>query len=314
MEHMQPFNWGVAGTTERLRAFADDLYHAVHPHRLAAIVGEEEALDFPGAAIVPDLDGLLQAGIDAVYLATPFPLHYQQVARCLKQRVPVLCERPIAENAGQLKSLMQLAEEHHTFMMEAMWIRFLPSVKKVLSIVSSGTVGEVVSVKAAISPRAPGRVAPGAENFSVALVELGLYPVFLATLFLGKPEYVQATGKGPASGKTEYFSAFLSYRAGQYAFLETSLAPGASSVVIQGEGGRVCVRNPWSPKPEGIEVDLLDGTKVLHRSEWPGVGLHFELDEVAACVRQGQIESPLYCHHFMLDVLHTMDAIRTQLL
>ena len=111
----------------------------------------------------------------------------------------------------------------------------------------------------------------------------------------------------------EYFSAFLSYRAGEYAFLETSLTLGASEAVIQGDRGRVCVRNPWSPKPEGIEVDLLDGTKVLHRSEWPGLGLHFELDEVANCVPHRQIESPLYCHHFMLDVLHTMDAIRTQL-
>lgn len=310
---MQPFNWGVAGSTERLRAFADDLHHATHPHHLAAIVGAEEALDFPGTAIVPDLEGLLHAGVDAVYLATPYSLHYEQVARCLQQRVPVLCERPIVENAGQLKTLMQLAEVHHTFMMEAMWIRFLPSVKKILSIVSGDTIGEVVSVKASISPKTPRH---GAQSEGVApagLVELGVYPVFLATLFLGKPEYVQATGKGPASGKTEYFSAFLSYRAGQYAFLETSLTLGSSEAVIQGDRGRVCVRNPWSPKPEGIEVDLLDGTKVLHRSEWPGLGLHFELDEVANCVRQQQIESPLYCHHFMLDVLHTMDAIRTQL-
>jgi scyllo-inositol 2-dehydrogenase (NADP+) len=310
---MQPFQWGVVGSTERIRALADDLQYAVHPHRLAALVGAEEALDFPGATIVPDLEGLLRAGIDAVYLATPFTLHYHQVARCLQQHVPVLCERPIAENAGQLKTLMQLAEVHHTFMMEAMWIRFLPSVKKLLSIISSGTVGEVVSVKASISPKTPRHSAPQEGSTPAGLVELGVYPVFLATLFLGKPEYVQATGKGPQSGKAEYFSAFLSYRAGQYAFLETSLTLGASEAVIQGDRGRVCVRNPWSTKPEGIEVDLLDGTKVLHRSEWPGLGLHFELDEVATCARQGQIESPLYCHHFMLDVLHTMDAIRTQL-
>jgi predicted dehydrogenase len=179
--------------------------------------------------------------------------------------------------------------------------------------VSSGTIGEVTTVKASISPRTVDLSQQTAEERLSTLMELGSYPVFLATLFLGKPEYVQATGKVAASGKRELFSAFLSYREGQYSFLETNLSLGISSALVQGDKGSVLVRNPWSPKPEGIEVDLLDGTRVLHRSEWPGLGLHFELDEVASSVRQGLTESPLFCHHFMLDVVHTVDAIRTQL-
>jgi predicted dehydrogenase len=262
---------------------------------------------------VADLERLLQAGVDAVYIATPLSQHYHQVHQCLLHGVPVLCERPITENAGQLKSLMQLSADTNTFMMEAMWIRFLPSVKKILSVISSGTIGDVVSVKASISPKLIDRGEQNAQESLATLLELGIYPVFLATLFLGKPEYVQATGRLQAGGKRDMFSAFLSYREGQYAFLETSLTLGTSSAVIQGDGGSLLVRNPWTPKPEGIEVDLLDGTKVLHRADWPGTGLHFELEEVAACVRRGEIESPLYCHHFMLDVLHTLDAIRIQL-
>jgi scyllo-inositol 2-dehydrogenase (NADP+) len=308
----QPFNWGVMGAAEKVQAFADDLPYATHFHRLKAVVGGE-GLELPGATVVSSLDQLLQSGIDAVYIATAFNQHYEQVVQCLEAGVPVLCERPIALNAGQLQRLMQLSADNGTFMMEAMWIRFLPSIKKILSIVSSGTIGEVVSVKASISPRFSDRSTQTAEERLATLMEIGSYPVFLATLFLGKPEYVQATGKVAASGKRELFAAFLSYRQGQYSFLEMNLNLGISSAHIQGDKGSVLIRNPWSPKPEGIEVDLLDGTKVLHRSEWPGMGLHFELDEVAACVRKRVTESPLFCHHFMLDVVHTVDAIRTQL-
>lgn len=313
MEGTQPFRWGVFGTKEKVQAFAADLQHAADGHVLAAMVAEASVPEPPGVAVVADLERLLQAGIDAVYLATPWREHYHQVQQCLVHGMPVLCERPVAGNAGQLRSLMQLAADTNTFMMEAMWIRFLPTVKKMLSIISSGTIGEVVSVKASVGPKFLDRGGQTAEQSLGTLLELGAYPVFLATLFLGKPEYVQAMGKLPASGVRDTFSAFLSYREGQYAFLETSFTLGTSTAVIQGDKGSLRIRNPWSAKPEGIEVDLLDGTRVVHRSEWPGTGLHFELEEVAACVRQGQIESPLYCHHFMLDVLHTLDAIRVQL-
>jgi scyllo-inositol 2-dehydrogenase (NADP+) len=313
MEGMQPFRWGVFGPAGKVKAFAGDLQYAGSSPVLAALVADEEVGELPGVAQVADLERLLQAGVDAVYLATPWREHYHQVRQCLLHGVPVLCERPIAENGGQFKNLMQLSADTNTFMMEAMWIRFLPSIRKILSVVSAGTIGDVVSVKASINPKTINKSGHDAEATLATLMELGAYPVFLATLFLGKPEYVQAAGKLLPGKKRDTFSAFLSYRQGQYAFLETGLTLGTSSAVIQGDKGSLVIRNPWSAKPEGIEVDLVDGTKVLHRSDWPGMGLQYELDEVAACVRRGAIESPLYCHHFMLDVLHTLDAIRVQL-
>ena len=313
MEGMQAFRWGVFGGADKVKAFAADLPHASGGHMMAALVAAEGMPELAGTAHVADLERLLQAGVDAVYLATPWREHYAQVRQCLLHGVPVLCERPVAENAGQLRALMQLSVDTGTFMMEAMWIRFLPSIKKILSVISSDTIGEVVSVKASVSPKSFDKSGLNAEGRLATLVELGVYPVFLATLFLGKPEYVQATGKLLPGGRRDNFSAFLSYRQGQYAFLETGLTQSGSSAVIQGDKGSLIIRNPWSPKPEGIEVDLLDGTKVLHRSDWPGTGLHFEIEEVAACVRRGEAESPLYCHHFMLDVMHTLDAIRVQL-
>ena len=118
MEGIQPFRWGVFGSAGRIKAFAGDLQHAAGSHVLAALVAKDDLPELSGVAHVADLERLLQAGVDAVYIATPWREHYHQVRQCLQHGVPVLCERPVAENAGQLKSLMQLSEDTNTFLME----------------------------------------------------------------------------------------------------------------------------------------------------------------------------------------------------
>jgi scyllo-inositol 2-dehydrogenase (NADP+) len=312
---MDQFKWGIVGSLEKARAFAADLPNTSGQHLLYAFVptaGEGEKMDVPHT--YNDLQELLQSEVDAIYVASPYMQHYAQVKQCLLHGKPVLCERPVAASADELKHLMQLSEHNHVFMMEAMWIRFLPSIKKVLSIISSGAIGEIISVKASVSYKPSDGAQAMLNSGGGALFELGIYPVFLSTLLLGKPEYVQATGKLKEGGDNDFFSAFLSYEGGQYAFIETTkLFRGTSAATITGDKGAIQIKNPWSVKPEGIEVDFFDGTKVLHKSEWEGYGLQFELDEVYECVQNNEIESQLYCHHFSLDVLETMDSIRSQL-
>jgi scyllo-inositol 2-dehydrogenase (NADP+) len=312
---MDDLKWGIIGSVEKAHAFTADLPFANHPHVLAALLTIDNApAQYPGVEVYNDLYQFLQADTDAVYIASPYAMHYAQVKQCLLHGKAVLCERPIAQSADELQHLMQLSEHNHTFMMEAMWLRFMPSIKKVLSVISSGAIGEIVSVKATLNYKSNSNEDFRQNEGGGALFELGTYPVFLCTLLLGKPEYVQATGRVQANGEDDFFSAFLSYENGQYGFIETSkIGRGDSSATIMGEKGSIQIKNPWNTKPEGIEVDFFDGTKVLHKSEWEGEGLYYELDEVYESLQQGAIESQLYCQHFSLDVMQSLDDIRRQL-
>lgn len=312
---MEQFKWGIIGSEEKAKKFLADLPNTAGQHVLHALVlPDAKSADWPQVPeVFSSFNNLLGSDVDAIYIATPFEQHYAQVKQCILHGIPVLCERPIAANSTELKHLIDLSEHNRVFMMEAMWIRFLPSIKKVLSVISSGAIGEITSVKASVSYKQTDADYL-LHHSNEALFELGLYPVFLSTLLLGKPEYVQAKGKLKEGGESDFFSAFLSYEGGQYAFIETTkLVRGTSSATITGDKGSIQIKNPWSAKPEGIEVDFFDGTKVLHKSEWEGYGLQFELNEVYECVQNGEIESQLYCHHFSLDVLETMDEIRNQL-
>lgn len=64
--------------------------------------------------------------VDAIYIATPNALHYENCKLCLEHGKHVLCEKPFTINAEQAKELYALAEKKQLFIMEAFWIRFLP--------------------------------------------------------------------------------------------------------------------------------------------------------------------------------------------
>jgi predicted dehydrogenase len=312
---MNQLKWGFIGSIEKAKTFLSDIQYATYPHRLQALLTIDDSPErLPDVENSTDLHQFLQSEIEAVYIASPYTMHYAQAKQCLLHGKAVLCERPVTKNADELRHLMQLSEHNHTFMMEAMWIRFLPTIKKVLSLISSTAIGEIVSVKASLNYKTGTADNNLPYSGGGALFELGIYPVFLCTLLLGKPEYVQATGRLTENGEDEFFSAFLSYENGQYGFIETNkMVRGASSAMIIGERGSIQIKNPWSAKPEGIEVDFYDGTKVLHKSEWEGIGLYFELDEVYESLQQEAIESQLYSQYFSLDVMQTLDDIRKQL-
>ncbi|MBD0332132.1 MAG: Gfo/Idh/MocA family oxidoreductase, partial [Chitinophagaceae bacterium] len=197
---MDQLKWGIVGSVERAKAFVADLKHTSKPNTLHGFFPTDHYLntsDLIMDRVYDDFDQLLESNIDAVYIASSYKFHFAKVKQSLLHQKAVLCERPIAENVKQLKQLISLSEHNNTFMMEGMWIRFLPSIKKVLSIVSSGSIGEVASVKASLSYKQP--VTEHLLNSGGgALFELGVFPVFLCTLLLGRPVYVQAIGKKSA--------------------------------------------------------------------------------------------------------------------
>src|SRR5689334_21148210 len=127
---MDHFKWGVVSEVEKAKVFLADIPNAAGHNFLDTFVNRgypntEINLEIPH--LFPSLLDLLQSDVDAVYIASPYQHHYAQVKQCLLHGKPVLCERPIASNATELKHLMQLSEHNRVFMMEAMWIRFLPS-------------------------------------------------------------------------------------------------------------------------------------------------------------------------------------------
>jgi scyllo-inositol 2-dehydrogenase (NADP+) len=319
---MEPFKWGIIGPGNIARDFAKDLQHATQKQKVTAVLSrtldhaKEFAAEFCAPFYTDNLSRFLtEADVDAVYIATPHAQHYQYTMACLEHQIPVLCEKPLAINQQQVKDMIATASANRTFLMEAMWIRFLPSIQHVIT--NLYLLGPITSIKADLSFRAP-HDKEHKRFFDPALgggslLDLGVYPIFLSFLILGKPCSIKAVARLSMAGVDEACAAVLKYAGSQYAMVESSLIDQTeSNAIIYGERGYIKICQPWNEKPERIQMKLYDGTETDLPVKWEGRGMHFEADEVVRCIRNGKLESSVLNLQTSLDVTEIMDEIRSQ--
>ena len=322
---MNAFRWGIIGPGSIANDFIKDLKRVEgRQHEVTAILGhgrekaEAFAAEFSIPAIFYEIEEFVRRpDFDAVYIATPHTLHYEQTVACLNAGIPVLCEKPVTINLEQLETLIQLAREKNTLLLEGMWIRFLPSIRQVLEIIAGDEIGQVISVQANMSYKAPKDDNSRYFNPELgggSLLDLGVYPVFLAHLILGKPPVIKAIGKLTDKGIDESCSALFQYPDGQYAILESSLVTQTDLVAeIYGHKGVIRVLAPWNEKPAGIEVAVYNGKKTTYPCQLYGRGFQFEVMDVLKCLVQQRISSPLMEHQLSLDMMTSMDEIKKQI-
>ena len=105
-----------------------------HPEvHLAALVdpdtarAQELANHLDGSVTCLDVLAPAPGQWDAVVLATPPELHFEQVQLCLEQGMHVICEKPLVEEFGQAIELVRMAEEADRLLMVGMNFRYLTS-------------------------------------------------------------------------------------------------------------------------------------------------------------------------------------------
>ena len=92
-------------------------------------------------------DEMLEDGeVDLVYIATPHSHHYEHIKKCLAHGKHVLCEKAFTVNAAQAREVLALAEEKRLLLTEAMWTRYMPSMKIIKEIMDSGEIGKPMTI------------------------------------------------------------------------------------------------------------------------------------------------------------------------
>ena len=102
--------WGILGPGKIAHKFAEGL-KALPDAELAAVGSRslERANEFADAFGAPRRHGSYEAladdaDVDAVYVATPHPMHADHSILCLNAGKAVLCEKPFTINAAQARS------------------------------------------------------------------------------------------------------------------------------------------------------------------------------------------------------------------
>jgi predicted dehydrogenase len=310
--------WGIIGTGSIAATFAADL--ALTDSGRVEAVGSRQrqtAEEFGDRFGVPRRHGSYQSlvdddQVDAVYVATPHPMHLTDASMALEHGKPVLVEKAFTMNGGEARALVATARRQGLFLMEAMWTRFLPHMVEVRRLLSSRALGEIVSVTADFGrwfPRDPSSRLFAPELGGGALLDLGVYPVSFASMVLGPPDRILSLIDPAFTGVDGQTSVLLGYRAGGQALLTcTSLATSPSRATIVGTDGRIEI-DPGFHAPSGFTVVPRDGAPTRFERTGQGRGLHYEADEVARCLAAGLLESPIMPLDESVSIMETMDMV-----
>lgn len=319
---MRPTRFGVVGTGGIARAMTRDI--ALLPDVDVVAVGSrttESAERFATELVVPQAHGSYEAlvkdpDVDAVYVATPHPGHHDAAMLAIEAGKAVLVEKPFTMDARQAESLVAAAGERGTFLMEAMWARFLPHMARVREVLAGGELGELVTVTAdhgqwfAFDPRHR-LFAP--ELGGGALLDLGVYVVSFASMVLGEPSHVTARSTPTSTGVDAQTSIVLDHPGGAQAVLSASLrAKSPCRATVVGTDGRLEIDTTFY-SPTTFTVIPRDGDAWRFDEPHEGHGLRHEAAEVARCLAAGLTESPVMPLSETVAIMRTLDEVRRQI-
>ena len=190
---MKKIRWGIISTGRIADWFVRD-FHLVADAELAAVASRSDttAREFASRHGIPRAYGSYEAlfedpGIDVIYLGTPHTSHLGNATAALKAGKAVLCEKPLTINPAECERLIARAIAADRYLMEAMWTFFLPAIRRAQEWVAQGRIGRLRHVKADFGyPLVfdPQRREYNPSLGGGALLEMGIYPVALAWLFI----------------------------------------------------------------------------------------------------------------------------------
>jgi predicted dehydrogenase len=317
----EPLRWGVIGTGAIAAAWVEDM--GMSNTGTVVAVGSrapETAQRFAERWGIPNRhasyeDLAADPEVDAVYVATPHPLHNPCAQLALRAGKPALVEKPFTVNAADAEEIVALARSERIFLMEAMWTRWLPHIVEIRRLLAQRALGELVSVSADHGQWfAPDRDFRrfARELHSGALPDLGVYPVSFASMVLGTPERIVSLRTPAPGGGDEMTSMVFGYASGAQAILNCSIAgKSPTRAAIVGSEARIEIDGDFY-RPSSFSVISRDGDETRFEPPHEGWGLRHQADEVARCLQQGLLESPDMSLDESIAIMATMDTVRAQ--
>jgi predicted dehydrogenase len=313
--------WGILGTGKIAHKFAAALRRVPDAELLAVGSRSAESAgrfadEFEVARRYRSYAELVNdPEVEVIYVATPHSCHAENSQLALKAGKAVLCEKPFTINAAEAREVIGLARDRKLFLMEAMWTRCFPLMAKLRELLASDAIGEVRQLTADFGFRAEYQDEPrlfGPEFGGGALLDVGVYPVSLASMLFGTPTRIVSTANLGPTGVDEEAAIILTHRGGQLAILHTAIRlETAQEAIITGTQGRIRIHRPWW-RP--VAMTLSRDGKADEQFDFPleGNGYEYEAREVMDCLRSGKLESAVVPLGESVSIMRTLDVIRAQ--
>ena len=265
--------------------------------------------------------------IDAIYIATPNCLHAEQAILCMDKGKHVLCEKPFASNAAEVRKMIEAARRNGVTLMEAMISTLNPNFRIIREHLKElGTIRRYFASYCQYSSRydkfKEGIVlnAFKPELSNGAVMDIGIYTIYPMITLFGRPSNIDAKGIVLSSGADGQGAVNFSYEGMNATVLYSKIANSFLSSEIEGEAGNLIIdrihiaRNvdfvPRIPTGQGKSQKAVRhpiGTE-LEYSEY-----YYEIKEFIDLVLSGKKESSVNTLDNSLATIEVIDEIRRQL-
>lgn len=249
---------------------------------------------------------------DCVYIGTVTSSHYPLTMLCLNYHVPVLCEKAMFMDSNQAETVFRRSKEQGVFVMEAMWSRFLPPLKKAKQWLEVGRIGKPAYCETTIGFQAPKDKENRYYNAALgggASYDITVYAYELTAWMLAKAaEEIQVSCVWSDTGVDLTDHVALRFRDALASLTTTFAVRTESRMIIYGETGKILLPNSHVAK-EAFLYDRNGELEEHYIDRLTENGFTYEVQEVMDCIRAGKIESNVVPHKDTLDCARLFDQI-----
>ncbi len=271
---MQPVRWGILSTAEIGLQKVIPAMQQAELCEIAAIASRDprkaqraaDALGIPKAyASYQDL--LADPEIEAVYNPLPNHLHVPLSIEAAQAGKHVLCEKPLALDAGEASTLIEARDRAGVLVQEAFMVRHHPQWLRARELVRAGRIGPLRAVQGFFSynNRDPRNIRNIAAMGGGGLYDIGCYPITGARfLFEAEPSRVAAlVERDPDWDVDRLTTALLEFPGGHASFTcATQLTP-YQRIHFLGSQGRIEIEIPFNAPPDRpCRLFLDDGSQL----------------------------------------------------
>ena len=319
---MKQLRFGIVGTGCIAHRFAEAIRNVPEAKLTAVASRKQETADAFGDEFeIPLRFGSYEAmaasdAIDAAYIAVPHSGHITCSCMMMNGGKHVLCEKPMAVNAAEAEAMFASAQKNGVFLMEAMWARFVPGTLRLLEIVQSGQLGEILGAEGkfcyTMDEDEMGHHVFKPEHGGGSLLDVGVYGLNFASWYLGKDVENICTQSTLFGGVDCHTCMLLQYKSGAIADLSSAiLLRKPNEGAVYGTKGYVRMNRFYAP--QALEVHMQNGQTETIETPYRGNGFEEQIAHMCACVEKGLTQSPLHPPEQTVFITRQMDAIRRKI-
>lgn len=298
-------NWGFLGFGRIAKKFLESLetVEGENPYAFASRSNAQSLQEeFPNVSVYNSYEALLgDPKVDIVYISTTHNFHCQNVIDALQAGKHVLCEKPMGISSEEIKKMKEVAKETGMFLMEAMWMRFLPAYHEAIELIKQGKIGELKYMTASFGFRSEEKLTKEGRLLNPdlaggALFDVGVYPLTIMSDLLGwEPQHFAVDAQLSSTKVDETIQMQFTFKGGEMAQLLGSIGLHTNKeACIYGTEG--FVRLPMFWKAQCYELVRGEEIEVFDRP-YKSNGYVHEIEEVVKCIKSGKTESA----HFTLN-------------